>query len=1090
MRVLTTGEVEMGRREGELDPAAGSVQRFAFELRKLRQEAGALTYRDMARRTGYSVATLSRAAAGERLPSLPVALAYVRACGADAAEWEQRWHAAAEEKAAEPPHGEEARAPYRGLARFEPGDRELFFGREQLVAQLVERVRAHRVVAVVGASGSGKSSLLRAGLIPALQQEGTPDRRPAAIRILTPGPHPLAAHAGLMTAAQGPGDTVVVVDQTEELFTLCADLGERTAFLDLLVQAAHPTRRLRVILAVRADFFGRCAEHHALAAVLRDATVLVGPMSPAELRQAVVGPATAMGLIVERELTARIIDDVGDTPGGLPLMSHALLETWRRRTGRALTLAAYRAAGGIQGALARTADDLCTRLSDRQAECARRILLRLITPGEGTPDTRRPAARAELDLADEPGEVPLVLDRLARARLIILDEDTVDLAHEALITGWPRLRDWIERDRERLRVHRRLTEAAEAWADLGKDPGALYRGSRLTMAEEQLDLSELTPVERDFLNAGIAQRTQEQHLAGRTVRRLRRLRAALSVAAVLAVLAGVVAWQRNQDGEQRLAEATSRRLASAAESMRYSDPLTAMRLSVAAWRISPTLEARAALMGAMTQREQDAFAEPGARAADLRQLSSDGRTMVSGGSGRVRVWDLDTRQLTGTARIKRQQGVFGVSSDNRRLLLFSQAGWALLDVTSGASTRLPASLSDLGVTFGPTTDTLSLWSESRRTGLWDLRRHRKLSRSETEKALRSADHPGDRLRAVCTGSRELEVINGRSTRRLRPTGRWASVVRLACGPRDRADADASSGPSLPPLPLHPSRDTLMIVLDDRIRTWNLATRTELPSVPKTGSFHVTPGGKFLITVDDRDILVRRVSDLAEPVYRYPLKGRSVNEVRLDPNRKMIRYMERQTASASVARTLHLGDALNPGWRSLAHKTTPQRHGAGSLSDGRLTSVAVGPDTIDRVATGDETGWVTLWDRAVERRLSMFAGTPADDAGAGGPRPISALAYSPDGRILAVAAGGTVQLWDTASTQPLGGGLLTTGDTATSLTFSDDGRTLTARGTHTRPHTYPVEPGLVAKAVCERSGGGVPGTDWRTYVPEVPYRKTC
>ncbi|MEV6756657.1 helix-turn-helix domain-containing protein [Streptomyces sp. NPDC051214] len=1081
----------MGRREGELDPAAGSVQRFAFELRKLRQEAGALTYRVMAQRTGYSVATLSRAASGERLPSLPVALAYVRACGADPAEWEQRWHAAAEEKAVEPRHGGGARAPYRGLARFEPGDRDLFFGREQLVAQLVERVQDHRVVAVVGASGSGKSSLLRAGLIPALQQEGTPDHRPTALRILTPGPHPLSTHAGLMTAAQGTGDTVVVVDQLEELFTLCADLGERAAFLDLLVQAADPGRRLRVIIAVRADFFGRCAEHHALAAQLRDATVLVGPMSPAEYRQAIVKPATATGLIVERELTARIIEDVSDTPGGLPLMSHALLETWRRRTGRALTLPAYRAAGGIQGAIARTAEDLYTQLSVRQADCARRILLRLIAPGEGTPDTRRPASRSELDLADAPVEVPLVLDRLARARLVILDEDTVDLAHEALITGWPRLRDWIERDRERLRVHRRLTEAAEAWADLGKDPGALYRGSRLTTAEEQLAPPELTPVEQAFLHAGIAQRTQEQHLAGRTVRRLRRLRAALSVAAVLALIAGVVAWQRDQDGEQRLAEATSRRVASAAESMRYSDPLTAMRLSVAAWRISPTLEARAALMGAMTQREQDAFAEPGARTADHRQLSFDGRTMVSGGSGRVRVWDLDTQQQNGTARIKRRQELFDASSDNRRLLLFSHAGWELLDLTSGASTRLPASLTDVGVTFGPNTHTLSLWSDNRRTGLWDLRRHRKLSRSETEEALRSADPPDDRRRAVCTDSGELEVVNGRETRRLRATGRWASVVRLACGPRDRADANTSGGLSVPVFLLHPSRDILMIVLHDRIRTWNLATRKELPSVPKSGPHHVTPDGQFLITADDRDIRVRRVSDLAEPIYHYPLKGRSVTEVRLYPDRRMIRYIERQTASASVTRTLHLGDAVDPGWRSLAHKkTAPQRHGSDRFSGGWLTSVAIGPDTVDRVATGDETGWVTLWDRAVERRLSMFAAAPADDVGDGGPRPISALAYSPDGRILAVAAGATVQLWDTASTQPLGGGLLTTGDTTTSLTFSDDGRSLTVRGTHTRPHTYPVEPSLVAKAVCERSRGGVSAADWQTYVPEVPYRKTC
>lgn len=178
----------MGRREGPLDPSAGPVQRFAFDLRKLRQEAGGLTYRAMAQRTGYSVATLSRAAAGGQLPSLEVVLAYVRACGAEPEEWEPRWRAVAREVAAEQQDADDADAPYRGLARFEPSDRHLFFGRDQLVARLTERVRACRMVAVVGASGSGKSSLLRAGLVPSLQDQQSSTCRLAAIRILTPGP--------------------------------------------------------------------------------------------------------------------------------------------------------------------------------------------------------------------------------------------------------------------------------------------------------------------------------------------------------------------------------------------------------------------------------------------------------------------------------------------------------------------------------------------------------------------------------------------------------------------------------------------------------------------------------------------------------------------------------------------------------------------------------------------------------------------------------------------------------------------------------------------------------------------------------------
>lgn len=409
----------MGRGERQLDPAAGPVQSFAFELRKLRREAGGLTYRVMAQRAGYSVATLSRAAAGENLPSLEVTLAYVQACGADASEWEQRWRAVAQEAVGTPEPGDDAQAPYRGLARFEPADAKMFFGRGDLAAQLAERVHAHRLVAVVGASGSGKSSLLRAGLIPLLQSEADTTRQPAAIRILTPGPRPMSAITAVMRASDERGDTVVVVDQFEELFTLCAVPAERQACLDLLLTATDPENKVRVVIAVRADFFGYCADHHAWAAALRDATLLVGSMSPAELRQAIVRPAAATGLIVERDLTAQIIKDVTEKPGGLPLMSHALLETWRRRKGRTLTLTAYEATGGVAGALAQTAEQLYTRLSPHEARSARQIFLRLITPGQGAQDTCRPVPPEELvaDNADDSAATGEVLERLVKARL-------------------------------------------------------------------------------------------------------------------------------------------------------------------------------------------------------------------------------------------------------------------------------------------------------------------------------------------------------------------------------------------------------------------------------------------------------------------------------------------------------------------------------------------------------------------------------------------------------------------------------------------------------------------------------------------------
>jgi transcriptional regulator with XRE-family HTH domain len=357
-----TGGVEgnsavAGRREVPVDPGAGPVQRFAFELRKLRTEAGGLTYRAMATRAGYSITTLSQAAGGEQLPTLPVALAFAGACGGDLAEWESRWHRAVEEAAAFAPENEGTHTapPYRGLARFETGDSGLFFGRDRLTAELAALLGRRRFAAVFGPSGIGKSSLLRAGLIPLLRESRERGSRLSGIRILTPGDRLARTHELLRQATTpgddaATGDTLVVVDQFEEVFTLCHDPAERNRFIDLLLTARDPGSRLRVLIAVRADFYGRCAEHRALAGALGDANLLAGPMSPAELREVVVKPAAAAGLTVERALTARLVEEITDAPGGLPLLSHVLLETWRR--GGVRPVHRGRGGDGPQGAAA------------------------------------------------------------------------------------------------------------------------------------------------------------------------------------------------------------------------------------------------------------------------------------------------------------------------------------------------------------------------------------------------------------------------------------------------------------------------------------------------------------------------------------------------------------------------------------------------------------------------------------------------------------------------------------------------------------------------------------------------------------------
>ncbi|MER6738504.1 nSTAND1 domain-containing NTPase [Streptomyces puniciscabiei] len=1072
----------MGRREGALDPAAGPVQRFAYELRKLRQDAGGPTYRAMAQRAGYSVATLSRAATGENLPSLDVALSYARACGADEAEWEQRWRAVAQELAATPEPADDAQAPYRGLARFEPADAEMFFGRDELVAQLAERVHAHRLVAVVGASGSGKSSLLRAGLIPLLRSQAAPDRRPAAVRILTPGPRPMSAIATVMRASDERGDTVVLVDQFEELFTLCGDPAERQACLDRLLTATNPENKVRVVIAVRADFFGHCADHHAWAAALRGATLLVGPMSPTELRQAIVRPAAAAGLIVERDLTAQIIEHVIEKPGGLPLMSHALLETWRRRKGRTLTLTAYEAAGGVAGALAQTAEQLYTRLSPHEARSARHILLRLITPGEGTQDTCRPVPSEELDAdgADDSTVTRAVLERLVRARLVTLDGQTVNLAHEALITAWPRLRGWIDEARERLRVHRRLTESARTWKALGEDPGALYRGTRLAAAEECFAgrRAELIPVECAFLDAGIAAREQEQRAAWRTARRFRRLHVAVLAVAVLAMTAGLVAWQRDQTAQQRLADAASRRAAALAESMRYADPLTALRLSVAAWRISPTLEARAALMGAATQPDQDVFADPraaGKDASDPFFLSADGSTLVTGGTGRAQLWDLTTRRLLRALPVGKDDRLMDASTDARRLLFRASDTWEVRDAVSGAATRLPLHASDGAVLFGPDEDTfVVLDGELRFAGLWHLPPHHHVPVASQ----RPHRQPG----TICTRTGDLLVWGGGSERRLARRGPWAPAVRLACGPHGAAAGR---------YPLHMDEEHLVIVAGNRIHIWSLRTGDEAQSLPATAPTCVsmTPDGRFLTVADDRALALWRLGSPARPVFQYPLQGRRVRGASLDPRRKLIRYIEGGFHTGPVIRSLSVGDALDSAWRTDAARKPPPATDPSYPVESQITAIDVAPGDGGRVATGDGTGWVTLWDRTYKHRFGLFDAVPAD-AEDGRPRAVSALAYSPDGRILAAAGGGTVRLWDVATSRPLGTSLLAAGDDVISLAFDHAGTTLIVHGAHTPPRAYPISPRLVAASVCTRAGSGLSPAAWKTLIPDVSYRQTC
>ncbi|MEU6375957.1 hypothetical protein [Streptomyces sp. NPDC046909] len=934
----------MGRRERALDPTEGAAARFALELRKLRQEAGGLTYRAMAARAHYSTATLAQAASGDRLPSLQVTLAYVTACGGDPDEWERRWHQAAEEetedrRAADDP----GQAPYLGLARFEAEDHERFFGRDRLVERLAEMVGREPVVVLVGPSGSGKSSLLRAGLIPRLAE---------GARVLAPGPHPARDHADALET----GTSVVLVDQFEELFTLCTDPDERTRFLDLLFADAEPEPGpdlgpdpgRRVVIAVRADFYGHLTRYPRLAEAAQDATLLVAPMGPDELRETIVRPAALGGLVVERTLTARLLEDVADEPGGLPLMSHALLETWRRRRGRTLTEAAYEAAGGLHGAIARTAEELYADLTPEQAATARRVLLRLVTPGQGTPDTRRPTDRAELAIGagsvegveevggvEEDADTALVLERLARARLITLDQGTVDLAHEALLTAWPRLRTWIDEDRERLRAQRQLTEAAVAWESLDRDPDSLYRGVRLTGAEEHFGAraSELTPLERDFLARSTRARRRDRRRRGARF-------TVLSLLVVLSLVAGLVAWQQNRASERRHIEAEARRIAGVAESLRLSDPVTAMRLSLAAWRVADLPETRSALLAAAAQQEQDVFTDPDQGKQTLRRLSPDGRTLLSLGTDQVTRWDVDDHRrvdrLPGLGATMPQAGA--PRTDTDWLPVFEGTKVALRDLTTGHRDEAPLTDADGGVEMSPSGRTLVVYDtagETRTTQLWDVGTRRRLLeikeprdsgtfgeagmswarlialRKQLQKERRAvvvrADEglpdatasPDDRLLALCTPGRPLQLWDVRAQRRI--PAPWLPKVTLETCLREQVTF---------------SRDgrLLGIVDTDGFRAWRTDSGKQVAAIeqPDLKMAQFGADGTFVAASDGEEILVWRLTAPVFPVFRHRLSGEVVKEIRLDA--RTLRYLGgAEGVWGPTVHTVTLGRATTAQW---------------------------------------------------------------------------------------------------------------------------------------------------------------------------------
>ncbi|WP_290050257.1 NACHT and WD repeat domain-containing protein [Amycolatopsis solani] len=521
--------------------------------------------------------------------------------------------------------------PYPGLAAFEPEQAAWFFGRDALLAELIagldRRLRSGGAQVVVAPSGAGKSSLLSAGLLPKLGQGALPGSDQWPTLVLTPTAHPLREFAGRIASligddvASNPSQlsaglaalvsedpksrVVVVVDQFEELFTQCTDDEQRRTFIDLLVEISTPSdarRSALVVIGLRADFYAACIDHPPLRAALQDSPLVVGPMTETELREAILFPARSVGLDVEPGLVELLLRDLGATAaddgsaayeaGRLPLLAHALRVSWQQRNGATLTLQGYQDTGGIQHAIAVTADRALAGLGQvapQAPELARQVLLRLVRVGEDSETTRRRVDRAQLAAEFEDSEtLDMVLAALTApdTRLLTADEDTIQLAHEALIGAWPTLRGWLSDNRAGVLAAQQLADAAERWAADDEDPGQLYQGLRLEVAQSLLEDTEAGPpigvLGRRFLVASQAGRDADRRLARR---RRRRARITLAVIVVLLLIAGVAVTANETTRDQRDAQellATARAELAAADSRRADHPVDALRWGITA----------------------------------------------------------------------------------------------------------------------------------------------------------------------------------------------------------------------------------------------------------------------------------------------------------------------------------------------------------------------------------------------------------------------------------------------------------------------------------------------------------------------------
>jgi WD40 repeat protein/transcriptional regulator with XRE-family HTH domain len=1024
-----------------------------------------------------------------------------------------------------------AGCPYLGLMPFEEKDARLFYGRADLVGQLVrrlsERLDGTGLLLVAGESGAGKSSLLRAGLMPRLAADGlgrgsqqwprrmirptasplrelamqladladtdpvsvyrsllaAPDEAPMlierAVKATTGRSAQQATAAAADAAAAAPPRLVLVVDQLEELFTEGDDAYqvEREAFVAALHAAAgwaEPQKipRALVVAAVRADFLGRLIADPTLQTWVDAGLFTVGPMSEAELRLAVAGPAAEAGLAVEPAVVEAVIAELREGTGGrlgtgvLPLMSQAMAATWEYREGSELTLRGYRRAGGVADAVNRSAQAAYDTLTSPQMDAARLVFTQLtvITP-EGQ-IARRRCRRADLrsPSAEVAAETDAVIDIFSAQRLLVLGEDSVEISHDVLLQAWKQLRDWLSDDQLDRALYSQLVTDAATWDENGRDSAYLYRPGRLATIDAAVARWRGAPARYPHLPAtSEAFLGAAHHAARHATGRRRGVIASLLALTVIAVSAAGLALHDAASASSQAAKASrqhdialSRQLAAESLTVDSTSPLTARRLAVAAWRVFPTDQAGSVMASELMEQQQEGIlpGDPSNGGVQAVAFSPDRELLAAAlGNGYVQLWNAVTGQPVGApllASTYPQSEVGGVafSPDGKLLASAGDDGSVRLwNPATGRPVGAPILASTgaagyvHGVAFSPDSTLLASADGDGTVRLWNPATRRQVGAplrcvgnvvavafSPDGTLLAAADTDGVRLWNPSTGQPVGAPL----------VAATSSVTGMAFSPDGKLLATADT--------------------DGTVRLWDLATRRVvgaplLASTSPDGSVSgvaFSPDGRLLASADS-DGTVRLWNPATGQPVGAPLLASTgpaagPDGVAFSPDGRLL-------ASADGDGTVRL---WNPATRQAPRAGLP-------AVTGGVKAVAFGPDGT-LLASADGDGTVRLSNPASEQLVSVL------HAETGPGSSVNDVAFSPDGRLLASADGdGTVRLWNLATQQASGGFSGLKG-----VTFSPGGTLLAAAEADGTVRTWDIATGQPAGAPFPADPDGVNG----------------